>query len=130
MPVDYSFEILNAALFVVGLYALGVFAPYIWRAGLRKTRAPIADAVAMHIVGHCFYRFGTWLNWHMINNHMVPYDWLWLMRDFAALTIGISLVWLVSIMATALFNWNDNPWFSWALPLGVSVLGAVLLFFV
>jgi hypothetical protein len=129
--VDAAFEMINGALFVVGLYAMAIFARYMWRAGFRRDRASLADAICLHVVGHTVYRAGAWLNWHAANNH-IRNDWissLWILRDLSAVLIGISLLWMTAIMATAMYSIEDDMYQAWIIPIVIVVVGTALLYF-
>jgi hypothetical protein len=122
-------ELLNGFLFIVGVYALIVFLPFLIQT-LRTERNVVADAVFLHLIGHTMFRGWTWLSWHSINEgwdiRWMSYFPVW---ECSSVIIGISIIWLSNILVRGTIakgrNWNG--WRGWALPLSVTIIGALVL---
>ena len=121
-------ELLNGFLFLIGLYALVVFIPflrYTWRTG---QRSGVAEAVYLHLIGHTLFRGWTWLVWHSVNEH---WDIRWMASfpvwEASSVIIGISIVWLANIMTERTFVRASGLWRGWVLPLGLAIVGTLAL---
>lgn len=122
-------ELINGFLFLIGLYALVVFVPFLIRTR-RAERNVVAEAVYLQLIGHTVFRGWTWLSWHSINEgwdiQWMSYFPVW---ESSSIIIGISIIWLSNILVrgTIATGGSWRGWRGWALPLCASIIGALVL---
>jgi len=122
-------ELINGFLFLIGVYALIVFVPFLIRTW-RTERNVVAEAVYLQLIGHTMFRGWTWLCWHSINEGW-NIQWMsyWPVWECSSIIIGIAVIWLSNIMvrATIAKAGGARGWRGWALPLCASIIGALVL---
>jgi len=121
-------ELLNGFLFLIGVYALVAFMPFLFYTW-RTSRNVVLEAVFLHIVGHTAFRGWTWLSWHSINDGW-PIDWMasYPVWEASSVIIGISIVWLANILArTTISKRATGFWRGWVFPIGLTIAGTLLL---
>ena len=123
-------ELINGFLFLIGVYSLIVFVPFLIHTWRTTKRNVVANAVYLQLIGHTLFRGWTWLSWHSINE---GWDIQWMsylpVWEISSVIIGIAIVWLSNILvrgtiATA-HGWRGCR--GWVLPLGFSIIGALVL---
>lgn len=118
----------NAFLFLVGLYALVVFVPFLiftYRSGKWNV---VVFAVYLQLLGHTMFRGWTWLSWHSINE---GWSIKWMARfpiwEISSVMIGCAIVWLANIMLRGTVAPRWGGWLGWLLPLSVAIVGSMAL---
>ena len=121
-------ELINGFLFLIGVYSLVVFVPFLLRTW--RTRNVVAEAVYLQLIGHTAFRGWTWLSWHSINDGW-DIRWMsyWPVWEISSIIIGIAIVWLSNIMVrgTIAKGGGLRGWRGWALPLCFASIGAMVL---
>lgn len=125
-------ELLNGFLFLIGLYTLIVFIPFLihtWRI----RRNAVVDATFLNLIGHTMFRGWTWLSWHSVNEH---WDVKWMsyipVWEISTVILAFSILWLSNILIRVTIL-KDRNWIGWVfgwdsvLPLFAAIIGALLL---
>lgn len=119
-------EMVNGFLFLIGLYGLVVFVPFLvlsWRAGKRSA---VVVAVYLQLIGHTMFRGWTWLSWHSINE---GWSFKWMAKfpvwEISSIIIAVAIVWLSTIMVRGTIAPRWGGWFGWIVPLGLAIIGAL-----
>jgi hypothetical protein len=119
-------ELINGFLFLIGLYALIVFLPFLLRTRCIE-RNVVAEAVYLHLIGHTLFRGWTWLSWHSINE---GWDLQWMsyfpVWEVSSAVIGVSIIWLSNILVRGTIATGWRGW-RWALPFCGATIGALAL---
>jgi len=123
-------ELINGFLFLIGIYALIVFVPFLIRTRRGAARNVVAEAVYLQLIGHTMFRGWTWLSWHSINEgwniQWMSYFPVW---EVSCIIIGVAIIWLSNILVrgTIVTGHGWHGWRGWALPLGAASIGALVL---
>ena len=122
-------ELINGFLFLIGVYSLIVFVPFLIRTWRSVPRNVVAEAVYLQLIGHTMFRGWTWLSWHSINE---GWDIQWMSHfpvwECSSIIIGFAIVWLSNILVRGTVKGLSlSGWRGWALPLCSATIGAMML---